>query len=239
MMAVIEVKDISKRFDNFLALDKVSLSVEEGDFFGLFGPNGAGKTTLLRILTGQIEATSGFATVLGIDVNHSPIEVKKRIGIVPESETPPSFLTASEFLYFVGRVRRIDDVDSKVDYWLNYFELKDKESSLCKDLSKGMRQRIMLASAFIHSPKLLFLDEPFINLDPIFQRKVRGYLTEYVREGGSVFMCSHILEIAEKLCNKIAIINNGKIIGRGKLEDLRVSKDDTLEQIFLRLVERG
>jgi ABC-2 type transport system ATP-binding protein len=232
----VEVQGISKSFGDFYALKGVSLKIESGEFFGCFGPNGAGKTTLLRILSGQLEPTGGSATVLGIDAKKKPIDIKKVIGIVPEVESPPSYLTGREYLYFVGRVRNVKDLKNKIDYWLDFFELREKEDVICRDLSKGMRQKLMLASAFIHKPKLLFLDEPFINLDPLYQRKAKDYLIEYTKNGGTVFMCTHILEIAEKICTRVAIINSGKILAEGKISDLKSKENEDLEDIFLRLV---
>ena len=151
-------------------------------------------------------------------------------------ESPPSYLTGREYLFFVGRVRKVADIDSKIDYWLDFFNLKEKEDVICRDLSKGMRQKLMLASAFIHKPKLLFLDEPFINLDPLYQRKAKDYLIDYVKSGGTIFMCTHILEIAEKICTRVAIINGGKILAKGKIQDLKIEESEDLEKIFLRLV---
>lgn len=235
-MAIVEVQDISKSFGDFYALKGVSLKIESGEFFGCFGPNGAGKTTLLRILSGQLEPTEGSATVLGIDAKKKPIDIKKVIGIVPEVESPPSYLTGREYLHFVGRVRNVEELKNKIDYWLDFFELREKEDVICRDLSKGMRQKLMLASAFIHEPKLLFLDEPFINLDPLYQRKAKDYLINYTKSGGTVFMCTHILEIAEKICTRVAIINGGKILAKGKIDDLKSKENEDLENIFIRLV---
>ncbi|UCE73024.1 MAG: ABC transporter ATP-binding protein [Methanomassiliicoccales archaeon] len=236
MMAIIEAKDISKSFGDFYALKNINLNIKAGEFFGCFGPNGAGKTTLLRILSGQLEPTKGTATVLGIDARKKPIEVKSAVGIVPEVESPPSYLTGREYLHFVGRVRKVKDLDKKIDFWLDFFELAEKEDVICKDLSKGMRQKLMLASAFIHEPKLLFLDEPFINLDPLYQRKAKDYLRNYTQNGGTVFMCTHILEIAEKICTEVAIINGGHILAKGSINELKDRESEDLERIFLRLV---
>jgi ABC-2 type transport system ATP-binding protein len=234
-MAVIEARKISKDYDGFKALDGVSMTVDKGDFFGFFGPNGAGKTTLIRILTGQLSPTSGSATVLGVDVVKEPLRVKELIGIVPEVESPPTYLTAYEYLYFVGKVRKLDGLDDKIEKWLSFFDLEAKKGTICKDMSKGMRQKLMLASAFIHEPKLLFLDEPFINLDPIYQRTLREYLEQYIEGGGTVFMASHILEIAQRLCHRMAIVNLGKVVAQGSIDEL-VKGDDTLEKLFLRSV---
>src|SRR5512136_725181 len=174
-MSVLEARDITKEFGIMKALDRVSLTVEKGDFFGIFGPNGAGKTTLIRILTGQLDPTSGSYRVLGVDGVKEPLKVKELIGIVPEVESPPSYLTGYEYLYFVGKVRKLDNLEDRIDKWLTFFDLETKKGVICKDMSKGMRQKLMLASAFIHEPELLFLDEPFINLDPIYQRTLRDY----------------------------------------------------------------
>ena len=231
----ISAHGLAKRFGHVDALRGVDLAIESGEFFGLFGPNGAGKTTLIRILTGQLRPTSGAAEVLGVDVVREPLEVKSRIGIVPEVESPPSYLTATEYLYFVARVRRIDRIPERVSQWLDYFDLVDSSTTLCKDLSKGTRQKLMLAAAFLHGPRVVFLDEPFINLDPIYQRKLKDFLAGYVSSGGTVLMASHLLEIAEKLCDRVAIIRDGSIIATGTVADVRGHEAD-LEAAFLRLV---
>ena len=234
-MSVLEARDITKEFGIMKALDRVSLTVEKGDFFGIFGPNGAGKTTLIRILTGQLDPTSGSYRVLGVDGVKEPLKVKELIGIVPEVESPPSYLTGYEYLYFVGKVRKLDNLEDRIDKWLTFFDLETKKGIICKDMSKGMRQKLMLASAFIHEPELLFLDEPFINLDPIYQRTLRDYLEGYIAKGGTVFMASHILEISERLCSKLAIVNLGKVVAQGRINEL-VKKGDNLERLFLRSV---
>jgi len=234
-MAVIEGRNVVKQYGGMKALDSVNISVDEGDFFGFFGPNGAGKTTLIRILTGQLEPTSGSVNVLGVDVVKDPLGVKRLIGIVPEVESPPTYLTAYEYLYFVGKIRGLEGLEGRIDKWLSFFDLEEKKGTICKDMSKGMRQKLMLASAFIHEPKLLFLDEPFINLDPIYQRLLREYLEDYIAKGGTVFMASHILEISERLCNKLAIVNLGRVVAQGRINDL-IREGENLEKLFLRSV---
>lgn len=237
-VSIVTTNSLTKRFGEKTALDRVTLEVQQGDLFGLFGPNGAGKTTLLRILTGQLEQDSGTAQVIGLDVRSDPLGVKRLIGIVPEVESPPTYLTAYEYLYFVAKIRKVEDIDKKIDRWFDFFDLKESRDVICRDLSKGMRQKIMLASAFIHEPKLLFMDEPFINLDPIYQRKLREYLLGYVKDGGTVFMCSHLLEIAERLCNRAAIISEGRMVKSGTMAEI-VKGEKTLEDVFLKLVSRG
>jgi ABC-2 type transport system ATP-binding protein len=236
--SVVHVEGLSKSFGKVRALQEVDLDIRRGEFFGFFGPNGAGKTTLLRILTGQLEPTSGTANVMGIDLPDGAVDVRARVGVVPEFESPPSFLTGDEYLNFVCKARGIADAAPRVDRWMEFFELGDHRHTLCKDMSKGMRQKVMLGAAFIHEPALLFLDEPFINLDPLFQRKVQGYLREYIADGGTIFMCSHLLEIAERLCSRITIINEGMVVASGTLEELIGEDEDGLGEVFMRLVGR-
>ena len=234
-MPAIEARHLAKRYGAVDALRGVDLTIEPGEFFGLFGPNGAGKTTMLRILTGQLRPTSGQARVLDVDVVEEPLRVKSLIGIVPEVESPPSYLTSLEYLEFVGRVRRLDALEARVAHWLEFFDLEEDRDTLCKDLSKGTRQKLMIASAFLHDPRLVFLDEPFINLDPIYQHKLRDFLQEYVAGGGTVFMASHLLDIAERMCDHVAVIRDGAVIATGSVDQIRGSEAD-LEAAFLRLV---
>jgi ABC-2 type transport system ATP-binding protein len=233
---VIQVRGLGKTFGRVVALKDVDLTIGRGEFFGFFGPNGAGKTTLLRILTGQLEQSAGAASVLGIDLPEGGVDVRAVVGVVPEFESPPSFLTGDEYLRFVCHARRVGDVDARTERWLRFFELEDHGDTLCKDMSKGMRQKIMLGAAFIHEPALLFLDEPFINLDPLFQKKVREYLARYIEEGGTIFMCSHLLEIAERLCSRLAVIARGEVAAQGTLAELKEPGEDGLGDVFMRLV---
>ena len=233
---LVRAADMGKRYGEFVALHPLNVEVYSGEFFGVFGPNGAGKSTFIKLLTGQLQPSIGQIEVLGVDARQSPQKLKANIGIVPESESPPSFLTPTEFLQFVARLRGLDNLDEQVEYWLDWFGLQEKRDTMCKDLSKGQRQKVMLASAFIHKPKLLFLDEPFANLDPIYQRKCREWLLDHVSNGGTIFLCSHVLEMAERMCNRMAIINHGRVLAAGTVSGLKESEDETLEDVFIRLV---
>ncbi len=235
---VVHIESLSKSFGKVHALSSVDLEIKRGEFFGFFGPNGAGKTTLLRILTGQLEPSEGSASVMGIDLPGGAVEVRANVGVVPEFESPPSFLTGDEYLNFVCKARGIIDAAPRVDRWVEFFELGDHRHTLCKDMSKGMRQKVMLGAAFIHEPALLFLDEPFINLDPLFQRKVQSYLLTYIRDGGTIFMCSHLLEIAERLCSRLSIITEGRVVGTGTLDELMGEGESSLAEVFIRMVGR-
>tara|TARA_B100000029_G_scaffold509561_1_gene599048 strand:- start:1364 stop:2065 length:702 start_codon:yes stop_codon:yes gene_type:complete len=232
-MSVISCSDLSKKYDEVLALDSVNLDIEKGEFFGLLGPNGAGKTTLLKILTGQIKSTNGDANILGMNIEKNVIDVKERIAIVPEQESPPSFLTPREVLEMVSSIRKIEKPN--IDFWIEFFELEPMEGRVCRNLSRGQKQKVMLAAAFISETKLMFLDEPFINLDPIVQTKVREWLTEYVKDGGTVFLNTHLLENAQRLCDRAAIIHHGKIQSLISMNELEGQKMN-LEQLFHEIV---
>jgi ABC-2 type transport system ATP-binding protein len=234
-MAAITTSGLTKRYGSLEALSDLSITVEEGESFCLLGPNGSGKTTTIGILTGSLLATSGSASVMGIDVNADPIGVKRKIGIVPEMEYPPSFLTVREYLDLACSLRKVEDPKPKIDRWIQFFGLESKENVPCKDLSKGTKKKVMLSAALVHEPKLLFLDEPFLDLDPIIQRNTREYLKSYVKEGGTIFLSTHILEIAEKLCDRVGILYNGKLIALGGLAELKHSQE-SLEDVFMRLV---
>ena len=233
-MAVISCNKLSKKYEDVLALDKVNLEIEKGEFFGLLGPNGAGKTTLLKILTGQIKSSKGTAEILGMNIEDNVIDVKKKIAIVPEQESPPSFLTPKEVLEMVASIRQIENPD--IEEWITFFELEAMEGRVCRNLSRGQKQKVMLAAAFISDTDLMFLDEPFINLDPIVQTKVRDWLVQYVDKGGTVFLNTHLLENAQRLCNRAAIIHNGEIQSMIKVKELD-DQNMNLEELFHEIIQ--
>jgi ABC-2 type transport system ATP-binding protein len=234
---IIILNNITKQFSQTKALDNVTLSVNEGELFGLLGPNGSGKTTMIKVLTGQIKPNSGSATISGIDVVHKALKVRESVGIIPEQENPPSFLTSEEYLYFVCEIRNLDNAKARVEKWLKMLDFADQRNILCKDLSRGTRQKLMFAQAFIHEPKIAFIDEPLVNLDPVSQKKVKDYLKYQVKSGGTIFFSTHTLEIADEICTRIAIIDKGRIIYSGKINDVRKGKE-TLEDIFIRLLNQ-
>jgi ABC-2 type transport system ATP-binding protein len=237
MAMVIEAVCLTKQFGDTTAVDNVTLSVPQCSLFGLLGPNGSGKTTMIKMLTGQVRQTSGTATVLGLDVLKDPIGVRSVVGIIPEQETPPSFLTAMEYLAFVGAVRKIPDIDEKAKWWFRFLEFEDKQDVLCKDLSRGTRQKLMFAQAFLHKPVLALIDEPLINFDPIMQRKVKEYLADYVKSGGTIFISTHILEIAEEICTAFAILHKGKLLYTGAISELAGKKQHLSEFFFTQVQE--
>ena len=209
MTGVLEARELSKTYGDVQAVDHVTLSVKEGALFGLLGPNGSGKTTMIKMLTGQTRPTGGSAQVLGLDVTKDPVGVRARVGIIPEQETPPSFLSAMEYLRFIAAVRKIPDIETKADWWFDFLDFADKKNVLCKDLSRGTRQKLMFTQAFIHEPALALIDEPLINFDPIMQDLVKEYLAGYVKKGKTIFISTHILEVAEEICSEFAILHKG------------------------------
>jgi ABC-2 type transport system ATP-binding protein len=235
MTAVMEAEDLTKVYGELTAVDHVTLSVKKGTLFGLLGPNGSGKSTMIKMMTGQIRPTGGSATVLGIDVRTDPVGIRKHVGIIPEQETPPSFLTAAEYLDFVGAIRKIPDIGERAAWWFDFLDFADKKDVLCKDLSRGTRQKLMFAQAFIHTPELALIDEPLINFDPIMQDVVKKYLTGYVKDGNTIFLSTHILEVAEEICSRFAILHKGRLLYTGATEDLG---DRHLDGLFLSLVQK-
>ncbi len=223
---MIVVKNLEKWYGNKMVLKNLSLEVKKGEVFGLLGPNGAGKTTLIKILTGQTDG-KGYVRVMQVDPIKNPVKVRELVGIVPESESVPNYLTVEEYLYFVANVRKLDT--AVVEETIKKFDLEPYRDVVCRDLSKGTKQRLMFGAALMHKPKLLFLDEPFINLDPVYQQKMRQFLKEYISEGNTIFLATHILEIAKKICHRVGIIKDGEIAKI--LEDL-----EDLEDAFLRVV---
>ncbi|MCK5476915.1 MAG: ABC transporter ATP-binding protein [Candidatus Aenigmarchaeota archaeon] len=236
MENLIEIKNLTKKYGDLKAVDNISLSVEEGQLFGLLGPNGSGKTTMIKLMTGQLKPTEGNINVMGTDVLAHSVEVRELVGIIPEQETPPSFLTAEEYLHFVANIRKLDEIEARCNKWFDLLDFRNEKEVLCKDLSRGTRQKIMFAQAFIHEPKLAFIDEPLINLDPVIQKKVKDYLAEFVKNKGTIFLSTHVLQIAEEICTKIGIIYKGNIIHEGSIKELQ-EKNQHLEDFFLKLVK--
>lgn len=235
-MNVIQISNLTKSFGDVKAVNNVSFSVKKGELFGLLGPNGSGKTTMIKTLTGQIKPTNGSASVLGFDVVKNPIKVREVVGIIPEQETPPSFLTAQEYLEFVCKIRQLDDIEKRVNNWFKMLDFVGQKNSLCKDLSRGTRQKLMVAQAFLHNPEVAFIDEPLINLDPIIQRTLKDFLLDYVKKGNTVFFSTHVLEIAEEICTHIGILDKGRVLHNGSINDLKKNKQH-LEEFFIKLVK--
>jgi ABC-2 type transport system ATP-binding protein len=236
MEYVITTNNISKVYGNTRAVNGVSITASKGSLFGLLGPNGSGKTTMIRMLTGQIRPTGGSAQVLGFNPASDPIRVRELVGIIPEQESPPSFLTAKEYLHFVSSIRELGDTDEKIAWWFDFLDFADKSDVLCKDLSRGTRQKLMFAQAFLHSPVLAVIDEPLINFDPLVQQKVKEYLVEYVQAGNTIFFSTHILDVAEEICSEIAILHQGNLLYSGTIAQV-LESGRHLQDFFVSLIK--
>jgi ABC-2 type transport system ATP-binding protein len=232
IMKIIEINNLTKNYGKIKALNNINISIEKGELFGLLGPNGAGKSTMIKTLTGQIKQSSGSVKVLDIEVTNDPIKVRELVGIIPEQETPPSFLTAEEYLYFVAKIRKLDKIDEHVNKWFKLLEFDDQRDLLCKNLSRGTRQKLMFSQAFIHEPKVAFIDEPLVNLDPISQKIVKDFLTSEIKKGNSIFLSTHDLNIAHEICTTVCILNKGEIVYNGK-------NKGNLEKFFIETVKKN
>jgi ABC-2 type transport system ATP-binding protein len=219
------------------AVHEVSIRVKKGTMFGLLGPNGSGKTTMIRMLTGQIHPTGGSAHVLGYDPSSHPIKVRELVGIIPEQESPPSFLTAAEYLRFVGSIRNLGNIEERLAWWFDFLDFSAKGGVLCKDLSRGTRQKLMFAQAFLHHPALAVIDEPLINFDPLVQETVKEYLVDYVKAGNTIFFSTHILDVAEEICSEFAILHQGDLLYSGTTEGARADGKH-LQDFFISLIKK-
>lgn len=229
-----------------VAVDDLHLKVRRGEFFGFLGPNGAGKSTTIKILCGLLKPTRGQARVLGHDVVREPLLVKAKIGLLPEEMNTYERLTGRELLVFTGRMYGLDRAESsrRAEELLDFMEISEEERrKLVVDYSMGMKKKTVLAAALIHNPKVLFLDEPFNAIDAVTGRAIRDVLTRAVSQGVTIFFSSHVMELVEKLCTRIAIIDQGRLLAVGDLPGLRErtghAADASLEEIFVDLVGTG
>ena len=242
----VETLELVKQFGDFVAVDHINLKVQRGSFFGFLGPNGAGKSTTIKMLTGLLAPTSGKLRVLGLDITEQPIDVKKKIGVVPEDLNLFERLTGAEMLAFTGRMYGLtkQDIAQRSKELLELMELQSEPKKLIVEYSHGMKKKLSLACALIHRPEILFLDEPFEGVDAIASRTLKDLLSRLTTRGLTVFLTSHVLEIVERLCTDIAIIAQGKLLAAGELNELRkgikLNEDGdgpvSLEEYFIHVV---
>ena len=235
--AAIAVRDLRKNYGEKAAVDGLNLTVPQGSFFGFLGPNGAGKSTTIRMLTGLAPPTSGNIELLGMRMPEQEMEIKRRIGLVPDESLLFDRLTGSEFLEFVGRMYGLprEQARDRAAGLLELFQLHEHGRKLIAEYSKGMRKRVAMAAALIHKPELFLMDEPFEGVDAVGARLMKDILLDLVRHGATIFLTSHVLEVVERLCDRVAIIHEGKIIVEGLMAELR-SGSETLEELFVRVV---
>jgi ABC-2 type transport system ATP-binding protein len=233
----VEVLNLRKVYGNKAAVDGLSLTVPQGTFFGFLGPNGAGKTTTIKMLMGLAPPTSGSIRLMGLSMPEQGLEIKQMIGLVPDESLLFDHLTGGEFIEFVGRMYGLDQqiARDRSEELLELFELDGNRRKLIAEYSKGMRKRAAMAAALIHRPRLFLMDEPFEGVDAVGARLMKEILLDQVRHGATIFLTSHVLEVVERLCDHVAIINEGKIVVQGSMDELR-GATGTLEDAFVRAV---
>ena len=236
----IQAEGLRKTYGRHVAVQRVDLAVRPGEIVGFLGPNGAGKTTTIKLLTGLLRPTAGRAAIMGHDVQRDPLAAKARFGYVPDTPKLYGKLRGWEFLRFMARLYRVPpaDAERRAADLLRLFDLDTAANDLIEGYSHGMQQKLALAGALIHDPQVLFLDEPTVGLDPRSARRIKDLLAQLRDRGAAVFFSTHILEIAERMCDRVLIINQGEIIAAGTIAELRGQSGDatgTLEDVFLRL----
>ncbi len=237
---MIRLRQLTKRYGSFTAVNDISLDVPKGELFGFLGPNGAGKTTTLRMIAGILQATAGTVEVAGHDIDKEPQAAKSRLGFIPDRPYVYEKLTGAEFLRFVAGLygQGGSGVESRMDELLALFELTDWKDQLVEKYSHGMRQKLIISSALVHRPDVIVVDEPMVGLDPKGQSFLKDLFRQFCDRGGTVLMSTHTLEIAEAVCDRIAIIQKGRIAAVGTMAEVRhqtESHGQSLEQLFLKL----
>ncbi len=241
-VAAVEAIDLTKQFDKKLAVNGLNMQVDEGEYFGFLGPNGAGKSTTIKMLVGLLRPTSGTARIRGIDIWQDSLEAKKQVGVLPEWLNVYERLKGREFIRFAGTMYGLDEttVNQRTEELLDLMDLTDDADKMIVDYSKGMRKKTALAAAIIHTPRVLFLDEPFEGIDAITGRVIRNVLRQLTGQGTTIFFSSHILEVVERLCTQLAVINEGQLVAQGTIEEIRqraeAGENATLEDLFLKAV---
>jgi ABC-2 type transport system ATP-binding protein len=238
----IVVRELTKVFRDKPAVDHVSFRVARGRFFGFLGPNGAGKSTTIKMLTGLLRPTAGEATIEGLDLRTRLLDIKRIIGVLPEDLPLYERLSGEEYLHFAGRMYGLsrEETQRRTTELLAFLSLSDERSKLIVDYSHGMRKKVALAAALIHNPRVLFLDEPLNGIDPVSGRVVTDLLRRLAQKGVTLFFTSHVLDVVERLCDEVAVIDRGRIVAQGTLDEIRaqreVGRDATLEDVFIKLV---
>ncbi len=236
---MIEIQNLEKKYGDELALNNINLEISDSEIFGLLGPNGSGKSTLMKIISGIIEPTSGFISVDGIDPVENPNDVKEFIGYVPESANLYDSMTPQEYFEYVGSIRKVSNNSFKrIEKFIEAFEIEDKINNDIGSLSFGMKQKVSIIAALIHNPKILILDESMNGLDPKSVKVLKKFLNSYSNSDKTIIYSTHVLEVAEKICDRVAIMKDGEIASTGSVEELRdLLKSPSLEDIFFELTQ--
>lgn len=234
---MLRIENLTKSYGEKKAVDDLSLHILPGEIYGFIGHNGAGKTTTIKSVVGILDFDKGKIYIDGKDIKKDPVGCKKEIAYIPDNPDLYDFMSGIQYLNFIGSIFGIDqkDLEERVDKYATLFEIKNDLASAINQYSHGMKQKLAIISALIHNPKLVIMDEPFVGLDPKAAHILKGLMRDICSAGGAIFFSTHVLEVAEKLCDKVAIIKNGKLIKSGTMEE--VKGDESLESVFLELEE--
>ena len=240
---MIELKNLTKKYADFKALDNLSLSIPKGEIFGFIGPNGAGKTTTIKMMGGILAPTSGTITIGGIRMDENPEDAKRKIGFIPDRPYLYEKLTGMEFLHFVADLYNVSETDfkKKAEEQLSVFSLSDWPNELIESYSHGMKQRLIMAAALLHDPEVIIVDEPTVGLDPEAVKLLKDLFQALAKQGVTVFMSTHTLQVAEAICDRIGVIRKSRLIATGTMQELKkaANTDGDLEHVFLTLIAEG
>ena len=234
---MVEIKGLCKSYDNKRVVDNLDLTINNGEIYGFIGHNGAGKTTTIKCLIGILSFEKGEILIDGLSIRDKPIECKRKIAYIPDNPDLYNYMSGIDYLNFIGDVFNVanDDRVKRIDKYAGIFELTDSLANPISSYSHGMRQKLAIIAAWLHEPDLIVMDEPFVGLDPKASHLLKEIMRKICDEGGAIFFSTHVLEVAEKLCDRIAIIKGGRLIKSGTMEEVR--GDESLESVFLELEE--
>ena len=232
---MLQIKNLTKRYGDKLAVDNLSLHIMPGEIYGFIGHNGAGKTTTIKACTGILNFEEGDILIDGVSIKEKPLECKKQMAYIPDNPDMYDFMTGIGYLNFIADIFDVPEEvrDELIDKYADAFETKDNLGQLISEYSHGMKQKLAIISAWIHEPKLVIMDEPFVGLDPKASHILKQMMRKMCDDGGAIFFSTHVLEVAEKLCDKVAIIKGGRLVKAGIME--QVKGDESLESVFLDL----
>ena len=238
---MIKFEAVSKKYGYYTALQNLNLEIPAGTLYGYLGPNGAGKTTTIKMLAGLLKPTSGCVYINGINIHEEPLRAKPMFGYVPDKPYLYDKLTADELMHFIGGIYGMskEDIRTSSDSLFETFEITSWRNKRAEEYSQGMKQKLLIAAAFIHEPEVFVIDEPMVGLDPKNRNNLKLFLKEKAKSGVTIFLSTHSLHVAEELCDRIGILNNGKLIAEGTLDELRIdakSDGESLESLFLNLI---